>query len=180
MHLEIVEKVERMITSSTELKGLGLKPQELAVMRDNVATQMYEDINDSIDLGEDAMVPSIRASPPTSTKLGVPSCYERPQLISGTKADSRIRNMIRLTRSFLTRSSLDSMFPGSFWIRSSWLSQRIMNEPWPSRRCTCRCSLRDPQMQWRRRCRSASQRRNLVMPRLGALRSRIHPAVHSN
>jgi hypothetical protein len=72
MNLDIVEKVKRMITTSTELKGLGMKPDELAAMRENVAHQMYEDINDAIELGAEVMVLFL-SSFSSSSELGTPS-----------------------------------------------------------------------------------------------------------
>jgi hypothetical protein len=56
MNFEIVEKIKRMVTSSTELKGLDISPENLVNMSENVASVMYSDINDIIKHGEGFMV----------------------------------------------------------------------------------------------------------------------------
>jgi hypothetical protein len=49
---------QALITSSNELKGLEMTPENLVNMSENVASTMYEDINDVIKLGEGFMVHS--------------------------------------------------------------------------------------------------------------------------
>jgi hypothetical protein len=56
MNLEIIEKIKRMITTSNELKGLGMNPEQLVNLRENVTSQMLDDINDAMDFGDEAMV----------------------------------------------------------------------------------------------------------------------------
>ena len=56
MNIEIVEKIKRMVKTSTELKGLGLSVTELATIADNVGATIYGDIDDVIQVGESTMV----------------------------------------------------------------------------------------------------------------------------
>jgi acetyltransferase-like isoleucine patch superfamily enzyme len=56
LNLEIVEKVKRMITSSTELKGLDLSSEDLVNLGNNVASEMYDTITDSLKHGDGFMV----------------------------------------------------------------------------------------------------------------------------
>ena len=58
MNLEIIEKIKRQITSSNELKGLEMTAENLVNMSENVASVMYQDINEAVMQGEKFMVHS--------------------------------------------------------------------------------------------------------------------------
>jgi ATP sulfurylase len=59
LSLEIVEKIKRMIKSSTELKGLEISAEELVTMSENVANGMYSDITGFLSQGDYHMVLSL-------------------------------------------------------------------------------------------------------------------------
>ena len=56
LNLEIIEKVKRMIISSIELKGLDLSSEDLINLDNNITSEIYDIITDSLKHDDGFMV----------------------------------------------------------------------------------------------------------------------------
>ena len=56
LNLEIIEKVKRMIISSIELKGLDLSSKDLVNLGNNIISEIYDTITDSLKHDDGFMV----------------------------------------------------------------------------------------------------------------------------
>jgi hypothetical protein len=113
----------------------------------------------------------------SSSELGTPSSLRQ------NGWDRRIPSTIRSIRSFLIPSFLDSMFPGSFWIRSLMQWWRIIK--WPQQRRTGQSSaflssLRDSILRFRKISKRAFQKQIWATQEFGELSSSILPMAHRN